>query len=318
MSCPASRSRGGCVGDEPLQLADELGVAAGGEVGLDAQLERGEPLLLQARDLGAGERLERELGERRPAPQRERLAQGRRRGLRLAVRRARGAPSSTSRSKRSASSSPGARAGGSRRASCVTTSGSPSALRRRETCTCTVFTRAAGRVLAPQRERQPLGAHRLVGVQQQHGEHRARLDAAQRNTAGAVADLDRAEDQEFHRPAGRRYRRVGERQQALLPRCKPAASASSQARYRVQRPPGAPDTQEDASCPLSPRPADTELDSARERRQAGDNIAWSRLVAQFDRMLRVRGSLIPALAAGRRRRRAGDMGQALRAHRPPP
>ena len=37
--------------------------------------------------------------------------------------------------------------------------------------------RAGRRVLAPERDRQPLGAHRLVRVQQQHGQHRARLPA---------------------------------------------------------------------------------------------------------------------------------------------
>ena len=74
---------------------------------------------------------------------------------------------------------PGARAAGSPPASSPRLPGRPSALRSRETCTCTVFVAPGGRVLAPQRERQPLRAHRLVGMQQQHGEHRAWLDAAQ-------------------------------------------------------------------------------------------------------------------------------------------
>ena len=41
---------------ELLELAHELGVPAGREVGLDARLERRQPLLLQALDLGRRER----------------------------------------------------------------------------------------------------------------------------------------------------------------------------------------------------------------------------------------------------------------------
>jgi hypothetical protein len=41
---------------ELLQLGDELGVPAHGQVGLDAQFHRGQALFLQARDLGRRER----------------------------------------------------------------------------------------------------------------------------------------------------------------------------------------------------------------------------------------------------------------------
>jgi hypothetical protein len=56
--------------DERLELADELRRAAPGEVGIDPLLLRGEPELLQPRGL------ERkvDVGERRPAPEREGLA----------------------------------------------------------------------------------------------------------------------------------------------------------------------------------------------------------------------------------------------------
>lgn len=63
--------------DELLQLAHDLGMATGGEIGFHAKLQRGQSLLLQTRDLGGGERLDGQLGERRAAPQRQRLAQGR-------------------------------------------------------------------------------------------------------------------------------------------------------------------------------------------------------------------------------------------------
>jgi hypothetical protein len=49
-------------------------VPAGGEVGVQARLDGGQSLLLQPRDLGLRERLERQLGKRRPAPQRQRPA----------------------------------------------------------------------------------------------------------------------------------------------------------------------------------------------------------------------------------------------------
>ncbi len=57
---------------EPFQLAHELGTAAHREIGLDAILDRGRAQVLQARDLGRRERLERHVGQRRPAPLRER------------------------------------------------------------------------------------------------------------------------------------------------------------------------------------------------------------------------------------------------------
>jgi hypothetical protein len=48
-------------------------VPAGGEVGVHSRLDRCQPFLLEPRDLGLRERLERQLGKRRPAPQRQRL-----------------------------------------------------------------------------------------------------------------------------------------------------------------------------------------------------------------------------------------------------
>ena len=63
------------LGDERLELGDELIVPAEREVGLDALLERDEPQLLQARDLSGGEILVNEIGQRRPAPERQSLAE---------------------------------------------------------------------------------------------------------------------------------------------------------------------------------------------------------------------------------------------------
>jgi hypothetical protein len=58
---------------ERFELAHEVGVAPPGEVALDPLLETGEAKLLQTLDLCLGEALIGELGQRRPAPERERL-----------------------------------------------------------------------------------------------------------------------------------------------------------------------------------------------------------------------------------------------------
>ena len=63
--------------DERVELADHLDVAAGLEVGVDRHLGRAQPQLLEAADLGGGERLVRDVGERVAAPQRQRLARAR-------------------------------------------------------------------------------------------------------------------------------------------------------------------------------------------------------------------------------------------------
>ena len=62
------------LGDQRLELADDVAVMPEREVGLDPPFECGEAELLEARALVPGERL-RELGERRPAPERERATQ---------------------------------------------------------------------------------------------------------------------------------------------------------------------------------------------------------------------------------------------------
>ena len=55
--------------DKCLNLADDLGVAAGLEVRVDSLLDHRKPLLLQSRDLGLCERLEFEVGQRSAAPE---------------------------------------------------------------------------------------------------------------------------------------------------------------------------------------------------------------------------------------------------------
>ena len=62
-------------GDQCFQLAYELGVPPERKVGVDSPLDRGEPQLLDSPDRRLRERLVCEVGERRSAPERERLSE---------------------------------------------------------------------------------------------------------------------------------------------------------------------------------------------------------------------------------------------------
>ena len=73
------------LGHERAQLADEIGVAPGGQLGGDSLLDRLHPQLLEPADLRLRERLEAMVGERGPAPQRERCLEVVARGRRLVV-----------------------------------------------------------------------------------------------------------------------------------------------------------------------------------------------------------------------------------------
>src|SRR5262249_8372051 len=66
------------LGDERLQLRDQLVMSAERQVGLDPIADRRQPELLQPRDLTLGERLTPEIGQRLAVPERERIAQTRR------------------------------------------------------------------------------------------------------------------------------------------------------------------------------------------------------------------------------------------------
>src|SRR5439155_11086613 len=74
----------GVLRDQALEFGDEVAVMSEREVGLDSILERGETKLLQPGDRRLRKRLVGKVGERRSAPQRQRLAQlpGRDRWLR--------------------------------------------------------------------------------------------------------------------------------------------------------------------------------------------------------------------------------------------
>ena len=73
----------GILGQQCVDLRDDLLVAAGGQVGVDRQLGRGQPQLFEPPDLGDRERFVGHVGERVAAEQRQRLAR------RVSVRRSR-------------------------------------------------------------------------------------------------------------------------------------------------------------------------------------------------------------------------------------
>ena len=63
------------LGRQHLQLADHVVVASEGQVGVDARLEHGQPLLVDGRCLGQGCAVVHQLEQRRTAPQRQRVGQ---------------------------------------------------------------------------------------------------------------------------------------------------------------------------------------------------------------------------------------------------
>ena len=143
-AAPSSRSRVGCSARSCGELAHQRSVRPAREVGLHARLQRHQALLLQARDLRRRERLELQVRQRRPMPQLERFAQHDPRALRIA--RLKRTPTLRHATREAlgvklARAHPQPVAG---RRGASTASGSPSALRNRETCTCTVLTAPAG------------------------------------------------------------------------------------------------------------------------------------------------------------------------------
>src|SRR3954467_11048764 len=60
---------------QAFELADELQMARSVQLGLHALLQRRQPELFELRYVRLGERLEREISERRPLPERQCLAQ---------------------------------------------------------------------------------------------------------------------------------------------------------------------------------------------------------------------------------------------------
>ena len=190
----------GMLGDHPPQLCDQLGMPAGREVRLDARLDGGLLLLLEPRDLDLGERLECQVREWRPAPQRERLAQncagflrpaGRQRGAALLDQLLEALGVELAR----LDVEPVARRRGLEQLLVAERLAQPGdvdldRLRRAGRC-----------VLAPERHRDPLSADRLVRLEQQHRQDGPPLRPRYIDRPEVAVHLKRAKDPEVHRRA---------------------------------------------------------------------------------------------------------------------
>jgi hypothetical protein len=88
---------------------------------------------------------------------------------------------------------------------------------------------------APQRDRQALGAHRLIGVQREHREHGARPGAAELHRTAVGADLERTEDPELQHcaatlPPARRPGEIACRDRYQLRSAAPSATGAGSSR----------------------------------------------------------------------------------------
>ncbi len=194
--------------DQRLKLADERGVEAEGEIGLDPLLERGEAQLLEARDFRLRERLVREVGERVPAPQIEGVVEQFGGGRRISGG---GRPRSLAELMLEALRvepvrlDPEQVAAGARQHD----------LARRSPCALGLerlaklrdvhlerVRRGLGRPRPPQVVDQAIARNHRVGVQQQDREKRPLLGRSERKRLVLVENLKRSEDPEIHLSSG--------------------------------------------------------------------------------------------------------------------
>ncbi len=96
------------LGDQPLELADDLCMASALEIGLQSLLETLEAKLVESRDLVLREAVVRQIGERPAAPEAEGRVEGASQPRPDRPRRGPFRPSARSLAARSASSSSGA------------------------------------------------------------------------------------------------------------------------------------------------------------------------------------------------------------------
>ena len=193
------------LGDERLELPDQVAVPAEREIGVDPLDQGAQVKLLEPADLVAGERLVGEVGERRAAPERERLAQ----------------------QQRSRSGSPAACAllpffellpeAVDVELARLDTERITSRLRLQTVVAQDAaqlrdivledLRRRRRRPLVPELVDQPVGRKGLVRMDQQKREQRPLLAAPERELSSLVADLERTEDAEIHSVTGDRTTR---------------------------------------------------------------------------------------------------------------
>ena len=174
--------------DEHLELGEDLAMAARRQVAVDRALGRGQVQLLEAADLAGRERLLGDVGERRPAPQRERLARQvvgdeRREAQRIdvAVAQAQLVPAPAGDDLRAV-------AAGRQR------------LANLRDVQLHHLGRRGRRILAPERLDESIARHRRALVEGQHGQQRPRLALADGHRTAVGRDLHRTEDADLHVP----------------------------------------------------------------------------------------------------------------------
>ena len=177
------------VRDERLELADHVGMPPGFQVCFDRQLVRVHAELVEPADLGGGERLVGDVGQRFPPPECERLARPR------LVDQPR-EPSDVD------------RLGGNPELVVAAVRDDRGTVAVQESAQLRHvelhhLRSARWRLLAPQPLREPVGRHRPVGLEAEHRQKRALLAGAEDDGAVAEASLDGPEELEIHAAAGR-------------------------------------------------------------------------------------------------------------------
>ena len=179
------------LADEPLELAHQVGVAAVLEVGFDPLLESRQAQLLEPRDLGLREALVGQVGECRPAPEGERL-------MELLGALARAAPGLMDEPLEAGQV-------GLLRPDVKHVSGRPGGepvvaqlLAQSRDMHLEALGRRGRRLVAPQLVDQAVGGEHLIGVQQEEGQERARLDSAERERPALLNHFERAKEAEVH------------------------------------------------------------------------------------------------------------------------
>ena len=165
------------LGDERVELAGQLGVTAGRQVGIDRRLRCPQPQVLEPADLRRGERLVGQVGEWLAAPQRQCLT--RPRLLHEAFRSHRVDLSVHELERVAAAVGHDANAVAVERAS------------EMRDVELHHLGRARRQLVAPQPLREPVGRHRPARLQRKHREHRPLLAGAQLDGPVPEANLER-------------------------------------------------------------------------------------------------------------------------------
>ena len=190
---------------EGFELPDDLRVMAAGEIGADALLERENAQLLQSLDLRLRESLVGQVGERRAAPQCERLAQQSPGDFRLGARGLGDEPLEAR----------GVDLGGIRAQQVSRRARLQAAAAELLAEASDVGLDALGdrrrRRRSPEVVDQPFHRYRVVGVQQQDRQQRPLLGRAEGKSLIAVGHFQRPENPEVHFSGRRRYPHVRSR-----------------------------------------------------------------------------------------------------------